>query len=183
MDPFTNSPLSDIFDNALDIFPTDDDLNSVFLPLLVEEPSQAQMPLLLEAIYTFAIEAKESIQSWAAQHGYAFVKRRCIKLSGGRVKYNWDCDRHGEPPSLDSQHHTRQPRIRNSSSRKTGCKCSISVIEVNATSWEVRKRPGLEYQVHNHPPSQSAWSHSAHRHFGTQEINKLRELHDSGKII
>ena len=94
----------------------------------------------------------------------------------------WICDRYGDPPSLDSQHHTGQPRIQRTSSRKTGCKCSISVVEVNATRWEVRKRLEPQFQVHNHPPSCSPWSHPTHRRLGTQDINRLKELHSSGRI-
>jgi hypothetical protein len=98
MDFSTDNLLSDIFDNALDIFSPDFNLDLDLPPLsveLVEELSQPQvlsedlfsMLLLPEAVYTSATEAEESIQSWAAQYKYAFIKQHSISLSRGWKKY------------------------------------------------------------------------------------------------
>ena len=95
MDPPIDNLLSNIFDNVLDIFSPDCNLDFDLSPLLVEAPSQPQMPLvdlfsmplLPEAVYRSATEAEESIQSWAAQYKYAFVKQYSKSLSGGRKKH------------------------------------------------------------------------------------------------
>jgi hypothetical protein len=141
------------------------------------------MPLPPEATYSTAEEAKRAIEEWAAQYNYAFSKLRSRARSGGRKKEVWCCDRHGKPPSIDSQHHTNQQRLRRTSSRKTDCQFSINIVEVkvdNSTCWEVRHREP-KFCVHNHPPSSSPWSHPIHRHLGDQEIRQLKEFHDSGK--
>ena len=72
MDLPMDNPLSDIFDNALDIFSFDYNIKFDSHPLLPKEPSQSQaqlweepslMPLLPEAVYTSTKEAEEAIKS------------------------------------------------------------------------------------------------------------------------
>ena len=186
MDPLMDNPFSDIFDNTLDIFSSDYDLDIDLPPPSTDAPSESQlwsqMPLPPEAFYRSATEAEEAIQSWAAQYKYAFVKRRSKRLnSQGRRKDVWYCDCHGNPLALESQRHTGQPCQRHTSSWKTGCECSIFVVEINATSWEVRHRPGSQFQTHNHSQSRSPWSHPTHRKLGKPELDKLAELHSTGK--
>jgi hypothetical protein len=90
MDPYTENPFRDIFDNALDIFSSEHDLDFDIpppSPPLAEGPLQSQMlfsgPLSMllppEAVYKSAAEAEEAIQSWAAEYNYTFFKR-CSKL-------------------------------------------------------------------------------------------------------
>jgi hypothetical protein len=48
-------------------------------------------------------------------------------------------------------------------------------------SREPEYRPGIEYSIHNHPPSQSISSHPVHRKLAQAEINQARSLHNAGK--
>jgi hypothetical protein len=154
-------------------------------PLAVEAPSPpTTMPLPPEAIYSSKEELYTSIQAWAAQHYYAFRIRRSKKLyNGPRTKIEYNCDRCGLPPPLDHPQHSLQVRKRQTTTRKTGCRFSILAIECTDTQWELRHRPGTEYSIHNHPPSQSISSHPAHRKLAQTEINQARSLHNAGKSI
>lgn len=143
------------------------------------------MPLPPEATYPTAEEAREAVQEWAAQHNYAFSKRRSKGRSGGRTKEVWDCDRHGKPPSTDFQHHTHQEWQRYTSTQKTDCQFSINIVEVKSgtsTCWEIRHREA-QFSIHNHSPSLSPWSHSIHRRLGKEELDKLQEFYNSGKRL
>ncbi|KJZ68508.1 hypothetical protein HIM_12100 [Hirsutella minnesotensis 3608] len=68
-------------------------------------------------------ETRESllaaINSWAKPRGYAFTTGKSTKTANGRVKVTYACDRHKAPPS------PRIDRIRQTSSRRTGCKFSV----------------------------------------------------------
>ena len=120
------------------------------------EPSSppTSMPLPPEAIYSSKEELYTSIQSWAAQHHYAFRIARSKKISNGpRTKIIYNCDRCGPPPPLDHPHDSLQARKRQTSTRKTSCQFSIVAIEHIDGQWELRYRPGIEFSIYNHPPS------------------------------
>ncbi len=189
-----DNPLGDIFDNAFDIFGSPYSLDLLPPPSRAPSPTPLQplsdapqlesnlMPLPPQASYSSAEKVEDAIRDWAAKYKYALIKRRSrIRNSAGWKTDVWICDRHGEPPSLEIQRHTQQPRQRRTSSRKTGCLFSINVVQVDWNSWEVRHRPGLQYQQHNHLPSRSPWSHPSHRHFSKQEVDRLAELHRASK--
>lgn len=152
-------------------------------PLLSEAPSPpTSMPLPPEAIYSSKEELYASIQAWAAQHYYAFRIGRSTKISNSpRVKITYNCDRCGPPPPENHPQGYLQARKRQTTTRKTGCQFSINAIQQRDTHWELRHRPGREYSIHNHPPSQSTSSHPAHRKLAQADINQARALHSAGK--
>ncbi len=141
--------------------------------------SDNSMPLPPKATYLSAEEAKEAIEKWAAQYNYAFTKLCSKPVNGSQRKEVWACDQSGQPPSSDNQHHTNQACQCCTSSRKTGCKFSVNLVEVNPTCWEVRYHEA-QFCTYNHTPSSSQWSHPTHRQLGKEEIDKLRELHSAG---
>ncbi len=138
--------------------------------------SSMSMPLPPEAIYSSQKELYTSIQAWAAQYHYAFRIERSKKIHNGiRTKVLYSCDRAGRVPPQSSLHRKRQ-----TATRKTGCQFSITAIERTDGQWELRYRPGVEYNIHNHPPSQSTSSHPVHRKLSQVEINQARSLHNAG---
>jgi hypothetical protein len=148
-------------------------------PLPVEAPPS--MPLPPEAIYSSKEELYTSIQAWAAQYHYAFRIGRSKKIHNGpRTKIIYNCDRCGPPPPVNHPQNYLQARKRQTTTRKTGCQFSVVALECINTQWELRHRPGTEYSIHNHPPSQSISSHPAHRKLVQAEINQARSLHNAG---
>ncbi len=146
-----------------------------------QEPSPSSMPLPPEAIYNSKEELYTSIQAWAAQHLYAFSIGRSKKIArGDRIKIVYNCDRYGPPPPENHSKHTLQARKQHTTTRKTGCQFSIVAIQRSTTEWELRHRPGVEYSIHNHSPSQSISSHPAHRKLVQGELNQAKALHNAG---
>ncbi|KAI0993410.1 hypothetical protein K3495_g14774 [Podosphaera aphanis] len=140
------------------------------------------MPLPPEAVYSSQEELHSAIQSWAAQHRYAFGIGRSKKISSGfRTKVLYNCDRYGPPPPVNQPQSLSQARKRKTSSRKTGCQFSVVAIEQLDGKWELRHRPGTENCPHNHPPSQSINSHPVHRKLTATNISQARSLHNTGK--
>ncbi|RKF54481.1 hypothetical protein GcM3_208043, partial [Golovinomyces cichoracearum] len=90
------------------------------------------------------------------------------------------CDHAGLAPPTNHPQKSLQGRQRRTATRKTGCQFSITAREGIDTQWELRHRPGIEYSIHNHPPSQSISSHPAHRKLAQAEINQARSLHSAG---
>ncbi|RKF60029.1 hypothetical protein OnM2_055060 [Erysiphe neolycopersici] len=141
------------------------------------------MPLPPEVIYSSKEELYTSILAWAAQHHYAFMIGRSKKINNGRrIKIFYNCDRYGPPPSDNHPQNHLQDRRRHTTTRKTNCQFSIVALQYTETQWEVRYRPGVEYSIHNHPPSQAISSHPAHRRLAQSEINQARSLHSAGKF-
>ena len=134
------------------------------LPSQSPEPSSPMsMPLPPEATYSSKEELYASIQAWAAQHSYAFRIGRSNKINNGpRIKIFYNCDRCGPPPSENHLQGYLQARKRQTTTRKTGCQFSVIAVQCTNTRWELCHRPGAEYDVHNHPPSQSISSHLAY---------------------
>jgi hypothetical protein len=144
--------------------------------------SSTSMPLPPEATYSSKEELYASIQAWAAQHHYAFRIERSTKIHNSvRTRILYSCDRAGPAPSAMHPQNSVQDRQRRTFTRKTGCQFSIVARERMDTQWELRHRPGIEYSIHNHPPSQSISSHPVHRKLAQVEINQARSLHNAGK--
>ncbi len=156
-------------------------------PSLLPEPLPAEapplMPLPPEAIYSSKEELYTSIQAWAAQYGYAFSIGRSKKINKGpKLKITYNCDRYGLPPPENHPQNYLQARKRQTTTRKTGCQFSIVAIEQDI-QWELRHRPGIQYSIHNHPPSQAISSHPTHRKLAQEEINQAKALHNAGNIF
>jgi hypothetical protein len=151
------------------------------LPLLVKVPQPTSMPLPPEAIYSSKEELYTAIQAFAAQHYYAFTIGRSKKINNGpRIKIFYNCDRYGPPPPENYPQKHLQARKRHTTTRKTNCQFSVIAVQCTDTQWEFRYRPGIEYSIHNHPPSQSTSSHLAYRKLVQAEINQARALHNAG---
>jgi hypothetical protein len=155
-------------------------------PALASQPEPAPqtmaMPLSPEAIYSSREELYTSIQAWAAQHYFVFRIERSKKINKGvRTKILYSCDRAGLAPPANHPQRSLQDRKRCTATRKTGCQFSIVALECTDIQWELRHRPGTEYSIHNHPPSQSTSSYLAHRKLAQAEINQARSLHNVGK--
>jgi hypothetical protein len=145
-------------------------------------PSSTSMPLPPEAKYSSKEELYASIQAWAAQHHYAFRIERSTKIqNSGRTRILYSCDRARLAPPANHPQKSLQDRQRRTATRKTGCQFLIIACKGMDTQWELRHRPGTEYSVHNHPPSQSISSYPAHRKLAQAEINQARSLHNVGK--
>jgi hypothetical protein len=151
-------------------------------PLPALAPTSTSMPLPPEGIYSSKEELYTLIQAWAAQHQYAFCIGRSTKIhTGPRIKITYNCERYGLPPPENHPQKYSQARKRQTTTRKTGCRFSIVAIQHTDTEWELRYRPGAEYSIHNHPPSQAISSHPVHRKLTQAEINQARSLYYSGK--
>jgi hypothetical protein len=150
-------------------------------PMPSTSMSSTSMPLPPEATYGSQEELYTAIQAWAARHHYAFRIGRSTKInSGPRTKITYNCDRCGLPPPDKHPQNRVHARKRQTNTRKTGCQFSIVAVQLTDAQWELRHRPGAEFSVHNHPPSQSISSHPAHRKLAQAEINQARSLHDTG---
>jgi hypothetical protein len=124
MNPFNNAlaidessgsdnPFSDIYENAHDIFSSHDLpplFNQIPSPLpIFSSPntplpscqSQDLMSLLPECIFHSEEEVADTLQKWAIEHKFGFVKQRSqMKNKAGHEVILWACDRHGGPPLL-----------------------------------------------------------------------------------
>lgn len=149
----------------------------------VQPPVQPNtMPLPPEAGYNSKEELYASIQAWAAQYNYAFRIERSTKINkGSRTRILFSCDRSGSIPPANHPQNRFQDRKRSTATRKTGCQFSIIALERTDTQWEVRHRPGVVYNVHNHPPSQSISSHPSHRKLPQADLIQAKHLHNAGK--
>ncbi len=120
-----------------------------------------------EAVYGSRESLLAAINSWAKPRGDAFTTGKSRKTPTGRVKVVYACDRNKLPPSTASN------RQRHTSSRRTDCKFSVLAKEsLDGTSWTLQHRPDREYSLHNHPPSEDASAHPAHRQL--QEADKIK---------
>jgi len=101
-------------------------------------PPPTSMPLPLEAIYSSKEELYTSIQAWATQHHYAFCIGRSTKIhTGPRIKITYNCDRCGRLPPENHLQNYLQARRRQTTTRKTGCRFSVSAIQCTDTQWEL----------------------------------------------
>jgi hypothetical protein len=74
----------------------DSDANSNY-----ESDPSNNMPLPPEDRFNSERELQDTIQEWAARHGFAFIKRRSQQRNqAGWRKVVWYCDRKGEAPEI-----------------------------------------------------------------------------------
>src|SRR5258706_6171465 len=117
-------------------------------------PPSTATPLPPESIFSTKEDLTQFLREWSAKYCFGFrIGRSRIKSKSNKFVY--ECDRAGAPPPVNRP----QERIRSVSSRKTGCKFSIIVIESSTGSWEIRHRPDSQFAVHNHEPSLLAAAH------------------------
>jgi hypothetical protein len=147
------------------------------LPLLLL-PTNTPIILALPPLATYPSREAlfDTIQAWARLRGYAFSIARSKKTGYGRYKLHYACDRRAQV-----QPTKRQNRVRDTQSRGSGCLFSILAIELpNSLGWEVRYRPGVQFNTHNHPPSQSPAAHPSHRRLPITAQNTHQSLFLAG---
>ena len=163
----------------MDQFSQFDDFDPIYTPLpLSPPPANASDALSLppEATYHSKEALFEAIQSWAKPRGYAFTISRSTRLTNGRQKVTYACDRCPPRPKPQTEH------IRNTQSRGTTCLFSILAVETLNLGWEVRYRHENRFNTHNHPPSLGPAAHPSHRMLQATAQNTARNLFSAGKI-
>jgi hypothetical protein len=141
------------------------------------------MPLPPEATYSSKEELYKAIQVFVALHHYAFMIGQSNKIHNGPgIKIFFNCERSGPPPPENHLQNTLHNCQRSLKSRKTNCQFSVVAIQHTDTQWEVRHRPGTEYSIHNHPPSDAITSYPAHQKLKQEETNQAKSLLDVGKF-
>ena len=118
----------------------------------------------------------EAIQSWAKQRGYAFTISKSKRIHNRRQRVYYACDRCPQP-----RPEPRIERVRDTQSRGTGCLFQVVAVETLSSEWELKYRPGTEFNTHNHPPSQSPAAHPSHRRLPVEAQNTHRNLFSAGK--
>ena len=166
MDQFSQFDLSDPFSQSPPPPPVSQPLTSasdaLSLPPLATYPSKG-------ALF-------EAIQSWAKLQGYAFTVIRSKRIKDGRQKVYYTYNRY---TSLRPK--ARTERVRDTQSRGTGCLFQVIAVETLSSEWELKYRPGAEFNTHNHPPSQSPAAHPSHRRLLVEAQNTTRSLFSAGK--
>ena len=168
----------------MDQFDQFDQFNSLLSPTPSPPPLPPplpQLPVMLAlpplATYPTKDALFEAIQGWAKLRGYAFITSRSKRLDSGRHKVFYACDRRATIRNLGVI------RTRDTQTRGSGCQFSIVGVELlGGLSWEVRYRPGSEFNTHNHLPTQDPAVHSAHRHLPIQAQNLAQSLFSAGNI-
>ena len=128
-----------------------------------------------EGTYDSRESLLEAINYWAKPRGYAFTTGKSMKTPNGRVRVIFACDRNGKPPSTSVQWKCRI------CSRGTGCKFSVLAKQsLDGTTWVLSYRPGQEFSLHNHPPSQDPSAHPAHRILSGEEKSMVTGLATAG---
>src|SRR6266480_3846656 len=125
-----------------------------------------------EATYNNLNQAKEAVQKWARQEGYAVVELRSKKSEHRdldmRVKCKvWMiCDKGGKPQLLADT-------LRNTGMRKTDCPFQLTITRNHVmTKWTVT----ISNSEHNHGPSGNASAHPAHRKRDLKELNLIKSM-------
>ena len=139
------------------------------------QPTFAEDVLPPEGIYQSRESLLAAINLWARPRGYAFTTGKSTKTPNGRVKVVYGCDRNKPPPSSTVE------RIRQTSSRRTGCKFSVLAKQsLDGNTWVLSHRPDKECARHNHPPSEDPSAHPAHRRLEDQDAATVSNLATSG---
>jgi hypothetical protein len=143
----------------------------------------------MEAVYQFPddclppeaeYESRDSlyaaINAWAAPRGYAFAIGRSRKENSGKTTTEFNCDRGaGRIPS------NTIVRVRNTSSRRIGCRFSVMAKEsLDHSTWTLRHRQAPEFKQHNHGPSLSAAAHPIHRQIADNDRDLIKHLSSAG---
>ena len=142
------------------------------------QPESAPEILALPPLATYPsrIALFEAIQSWAKLRGYAFITGKSKRIEDGRSKVYYACDR--KPPIRPN---IARDRARNTQSRGSGCQFSVVGVESPlGLGWEVRFRPGAQFNTHNHLPSKSPAVHVSHRHLSIEAQNTAKQLYSAG---
>jgi MULE transposase domain len=147
-------------------------------PRLAGNASDAPAMLSLPPLATYPSREAlfEAIQAWAKLRGYAFSIARSKQTESGHSKVYYACDRRAQNQSNIAQNN----RLRTTQSRGLGCLFSIIGAQTPNSSWEVRHRPGAQFNTHNHLPSESPAAHSSHRHLSIEAQNTAKQLHLAG---
>ena len=164
------------------ISPTPSPPPSPPLPPLPGNAPDAPAMLSLPPLATYPSRGAlfEAIQAWARLRGYAFITGKSKKIEDGRNKVYYACDRRTSiktpiRPNIAAN------RVRNTQSRGLGCQFSIVGVESPlGLGWEVRYRPGAQFNTHNHLPSESPAAHPSHRHLSIKAQNTAKQLHLAG---
>ncbi|KAJ6788687.1 hypothetical protein PWT90_07147 [Aphanocladium album] len=128
-----------------------------------------------EGVYSSRESLLSAINSWAKSRGYAFTTGKSTKTPNGRVKVVFACDRNGQQPNATIQ------RKRRTCSRGTGCKFSVLAKQsLDGATWVLSHRPGLDFSLHNHPPSEDPSAHPAHRHLTGGDSRVISSLAAAG---
>lgn len=128
-----------------------------------------------EGVYDSRESLLAAINCWAKPRGYAFTTGKRSKTPNGRVKVVFACDRNKLPPSTSIE------QKRRTCSRGTGCKFSVLAKQsLDGTYWVLGHRPGLEYTLHNHPPSEDTSAHPVHRQLSGSDSIVISNLATSG---
>ena len=159
--------------------------NQFLLPFPSSEETslsnESGVPLPPERTYSTREELNQSLQSWARRHFHAFRIQRSSKIhNSSRVRLLYSCDRAGNPPA-DTDLTRSNARKRKMMTRKTDCQFSVIASEHADGRWVLRHRSNPIHSFHNHPPSNSAMSHPAHRRPNDTAIREAKSLYDAGK--
>lgn len=102
-------------------------------------------------------ELQTAVNLWAKERGFAVIRqagRR--KRNGEYTRYNFVCDRYGQPRV------SRSVGIRQTATRKCSCKWRATAFRI-ADGWTLRNDYEAEHRTHNHGPSSHASAHPQHR--------------------
>ncbi len=117
----------------------------------------------------------KSINTWASARGYAFVTGRSTKEKSGRQTITYTCDRACRPPDAS------KVRQRKTTTRGTNCQFSILAKQsFDKTTWILKHRPGSQFSLHNHEPSQHPSAHPVHRTLSEDDNAKVVSLSNAG---
>jgi hypothetical protein len=134
---------------------------------MLSPPPSGSFPTF-DALFSYA-------QSYALQHGYAFVIGRSKRDNRGLKKVFLICDRGG----TNKEKVPGEQRQRKTKSRKCGCEFGVYGLE-NKTAWLLRGRIDGEHLTHNHPPSESPTEHPGARKLDPKAIAAVKALEENG---
>ncbi|KJZ68317.1 hypothetical protein HIM_12292 [Hirsutella minnesotensis 3608] len=122
-----------------------------------------------------------AINAWAAPRGYAFTTGRSRKKAKGRPTVTYACDRAGRPGAHRGQGDKPMEQKRQTSTRITGCQFSINAKQdPEGANWHVKHRPGSQFAVHNHEPSQHISAHPTLRALSVSDETTISDLTQAG---
>lgn len=135
---------------------------------MLSPPPSGSFPTF-DALFSYA-------QTYALQHGYAFVIGRSKRDNRGLKKVFLICDRGG----TNKEKVPGEQRQRKTKSRKCGCEFGVYGLE-NKSAWLLRGRIDGEHLTHNHPPSDSPTEHPGARKLDPKAIAAVKALEENGK--
>lgn len=127
-----------------------------------------------QGMYSTRAAMAQAINEWAAPRGYAFITGRSTRENTGRLTVTYACDRGGVMPE------PTRPRQRRTTSKKTGCICSLVAKQAVDGTWSLKHRQDPKFAMHNHEPSASAAAHPAHRKFSEEEKMMIAGMTSAG---